>query len=270
MRHPRRQGFSIIELLVVIGIISILIAIIFPMAERMRHRAYIDSCASNLRQIGQAMEVYAGDNSGSYPRATYKPDADWTAGSDHAASDVFTATPHAMNDITASVFLLMRVEGLPPKLFICPYNDVKQYIPDPEDPYQHGNFTDFKQNLGYSFQNMYPSSETAANGFKWTNKFGAEFAMAADLNPGPGDAAPFDNLTAVSPTSTSSVREKGNSPNHESEGQNVLYGDGHVAYVNTCLAGARQDNIYINRSGSVHGSPADREDSMLLPLDAPH
>jgi prepilin-type N-terminal cleavage/methylation domain-containing protein/prepilin-type processing-associated H-X9-DG protein len=270
MRSRARGGFSLIELLVVIGIISVLIAIIFPVAERMRHRAYIDSCASNLRQIGQAMVVYANDNAGAYPRATYKPDQDWTAGKDHAALDVFTPSPHAANDITASIFLLMRVEGLPAKLFICPYNDVKVYIPDPEDPYQHGNFTDFRNNLGYSFQNMYPSTAAAAKGYRWTNKFAANFALAADLNPGPGDAPPFDNLSAVTPTSTNSVREKGNSPNHESEGQNVLYGDGHVEYVDTCLSGTGKDNIFLNRAGSVHGSPEDKDDSMLLPVDDAH
>jgi len=270
MRAVRRRGFSIIELLVVIGIIAVLMSILFPMAERMRHRAYIDSCASNLRQIGQALTIYATDNGGAYPRTSYDPERaespGWTAGNDKANKDPFSGA-HVPNDVTAAIYLLMRNEGLPAKLFICPYNDVNVYAVDPADPYNQGNFTDYNKNLGYSFANMYPSSAAAAKGYKWGGKFSTDFVIAADLNPGPGSTAPFDRLTAVTPTSPSSVREKGNSNNHESEGQNVLYADGHVVYSNTCLCGVNQDNIYTNRGGQVSGSPVDKDDSMLIPFE---
>ncbi|MGI5816488.1 MAG: type II secretion system protein [Armatimonadota bacterium] len=57
-----RLGFTLIELLVVIAIISILAAILFPAFARAREQARQASCTSNLRQIGIAWQMYAGDH----------------------------------------------------------------------------------------------------------------------------------------------------------------------------------------------------------------
>src|SRR5437016_3605058 len=72
-RRLKKRGFSLIELLVVIGIIGVLMAIALPVMEKVRHRGYIDACASNLRQIGQAMHMYANENRGAFPRTIYDP-----------------------------------------------------------------------------------------------------------------------------------------------------------------------------------------------------
>src|SRR5436190_5955130 len=59
--HSRRAGFSLIELLVVIGIIAILIALLMPMLTRARVAARTVACQSNMRQLGQALMMYAND-----------------------------------------------------------------------------------------------------------------------------------------------------------------------------------------------------------------
>ncbi len=63
------QGFSLIELLVVIGIIAILAAMIFPVFSRARAKARETQCLSNLKQIGAAIEMYAADYDDLYPFA---------------------------------------------------------------------------------------------------------------------------------------------------------------------------------------------------------
>ncbi len=56
-----RRGFTLIELLVVIAIIAILAAILFPVFARAREKARTSTCASNCKQMGLAMLMYAQD-----------------------------------------------------------------------------------------------------------------------------------------------------------------------------------------------------------------
>ncbi len=88
---PRlRFGFTLVELLVVIGIIALLLAILLPTLSRARDAARGVVCANNLRQQSGSMQLYAVDNDRWYPLGTMsemQPQSRWPNGGLAAATD---------------------------------------------------------------------------------------------------------------------------------------------------------------------------------------
>src|SRR4051812_1184201 len=66
-RRGRRGGFTLVELLVVIGIIALLVSILLPTLNRARESARRTKCLANLRSIGQMVNMYANQNKGLIP-----------------------------------------------------------------------------------------------------------------------------------------------------------------------------------------------------------
>jgi prepilin-type N-terminal cleavage/methylation domain-containing protein len=85
-QRRNRRGFTLVELLVVIGIIALLIAILMPALAKAKEQANRTSCMSNLRQLAAAMLMYTDENKGYFPHCaagTYEDDwIYWQSGRD--------------------------------------------------------------------------------------------------------------------------------------------------------------------------------------------
>lgn len=106
------RGFTLIELLIVIAIIAILAAILFPVFIRARESARLRSCMGNLGQIGKACLLYCDDNDGFLPflktNAGDYPVGQLIGGEDGISSDTFPKQQRPLYKYTMKSMAMFR------------------------------------------------------------------------------------------------------------------------------------------------------------------
>lgn len=161
-QHRSRKAFTLVELLVVIGIIAVLIALLLPVLSRAREQARRTKCLANLRTLGQAMFLYANNYKDRLPNGN--PPQVW---SDAAAADW--------------VMVNFAEDVKDKRVFHCPSDEQ----PEPEVIDTALQNAPTSARLSYEFYSLFFAPEFGPK----LAKFKGRAPLAWDLDGGPRDPA---------------------------------------------------------------------------------
>ncbi|MDY6913783.1 MAG: type II secretion system protein [Planctomycetota bacterium] len=134
MEIRRENGFTLVELLVVITIISLLVSVLMPSLSAAKEQAYRAVCASNLKQLGLALQMYAYDQDGYLP----SPDAHILGLGHHWA---YPFESYYWGYLTA-----FYPDYIPLKILYCPSNETPIQVNYDTTTFYFGCINRFQEN----------------------------------------------------------------------------------------------------------------------------
>ena len=160
-----RAGFTLVELLVVIGIIAVLLAILLPTLGRAREQAHRTTCLANLRSLGQAMYLYAGTHRDRLPNSNLNNTWDATLGG------------RALCELAGTYAM--------PGVFHCP-SDID---PVPTEINNTDYFTENSAHVSYEFYSIWWSGQDGPI----LTRMRGQAPLAWDLDGGEAKPSPLQN-----------------------------------------------------------------------------
>lgn len=193
MNAKKSAGFTLIELLVVIAIIAILAALLLPVLGVAKEKAKRTACMSNVRQLGIAMILYAGENSDFYPAA---PDPNVGGNVPNAA----TAGSDLWDMQNAAAWSIVKNAGKNKLLMFCPSSYASR---DPNNPILVNYFWNFNSadTVNYSTEGEYKS----LGYWFMTKRNDANHTTKPAMNPNPNRPRMFITKTTTIATNLSSA-----------------------------------------------------------------
>jgi prepilin-type N-terminal cleavage/methylation domain-containing protein/prepilin-type processing-associated H-X9-DG protein len=210
------QGFTLIELLVVISIIALLVSVLLPALGNAQESARQVQCASNLRQTGLLMHVYANDSDEAYPvhAMVSRPPL------------LYKLNEYGWGFANGSFYDLWEYDYLSElQLLYCPSTD----IGSPETAWP-GNGTQASYHSGNHWANYAVFAGSGGARFRLENSGGntsrhAEAARGTNSAPDALVAADFYQV------GHSNEYSFNHGEGSRADGGNTLYNDGHVEWV---------------------------------------
>jgi len=201
------RAFTLVELLVVIGIITVLISILLPTLSKARESAGRTACLSNLRQVHEAFVLYALENRDQVPLG-------YRAGSKQFNSMIYSGGTTQRFVILGAFYVADRMRE--PRVFYCPSEgDPRQQLGTPQNPWPPGGDPAMNVYAGYGCRPQYELPDDPS-------QFGvAPFPAMPKLGRFKSGQAIFADLVSLSDRVNSRHRS----------GVNVLYANGGAHWV---------------------------------------
>ena len=235
--HHRSPEFTLVELLVVLAVIAILAALLLPALNKARERAQEAACASNFKQIGQTLILYAADNAEELPPVTDSGQGQYLEdligiylNRPHAPNSnkavamnaqkgvwfcpAYPAVPNTRNSSYGNNYLFTREQAIyweAYSYFVKGRAYFARYTPD-SHPYWHANRSDW----------LTSRVAIMTTGKPEENAFGSIRGTIESGSTTP--ALPYTYYTDAAKKET---LIKNSAPHNRKS--NYLYGDGHVA-----------------------------------------
>ena len=198
-----RSAFTLVEVIVVIVIVCILAALLVPTINRSNERAQVAKCAGNLRQIGVASQLYAGEHNGAFPGISQ---GNWPFGD---------CVDRDTGQLTGPGALVQGEYASDPKVFYCPSYPVKALgFPNTDAAWDNG-----RGYFGYCYFGGFTASgdgivmSDLSKSFALRTTGASTNMLAMDICANPTGPAPFWNHSPKKPL-----------------GGNILFADGSVQW----------------------------------------
>ena len=229
----RRGGFTLVELLVVIGIVAVLVALLMPALSRAREASQRVACLSNLRQVHMAFAFYAGSYHDQVPLG-YRQNVK------QFDSMVYSGTAQK---VVLVGWLWEAGLVRQPQVFYCPAErDPRSSYDDPANPWPPGSNLTVNTSAGYASR---PDFEIPDDQSAWTNQTLPRLSRLRNK-------AIFSDLTSLPARLDTRHRT----------GVNVLYGDGSAKWVDR-----KAINLPLSQCTAIIPAANPFQDQIWLALD---
>lgn len=245
-----------VDVFVTILVCLLFLAIVQIAGSNSRDREYRVTCRKNLSVIGKAMQLYANDYEGKFPRAggpttQWAPKINnWMASNRYDAYLLGLYGGRGYATITSCFYLLIKYADMLPDSFVCPgdYGATVFDLAEIEgvdialvDCWDFGSYINAEDNpsnhCSYSYHMPYGQ-------YFLTSSSNPGMAVAADKNPWINSADTAAHFNQFDPDGDREAINAGNAIAHFDQGQNVLFVDGHVSFETESFCGVDNDNIY--------------------------